>query len=242
MITRVPMTVAVAILAMLVAGCGGNAKGGDAKVSDAEKAPSVAVITARMRNAMTNATSVHIDGSVTRNGLEIFMDVSLERSGSAEGVILTATPSAVKSEAGGLNIIVIDSDVYFEVTPTSLKVLKARASLCRTECGKFVKLPDKQAESIVSGFTLAGVLGGFTGKLPPFTRQGTTIVNGVRVTVLRAVGTTIDVAAAGTPFPVVVDESGSFGNGKLVFTNWNAVPAITAPQPTQIVTLTTLAS
>jgi hypothetical protein len=127
-----------------------------------------------------------------------------------------------------------------KVTPTSLKTFKARASLCRTECGKFVKIPANQAESISANFTMTGVLGGYTGELPSFTIQGTAIVKGVRVRVLRAVGTTIDVAAAGTPFPVVVDESGSFGNGELVFTKWNAMPAITAPPPGQVVSMSNL--
>jgi hypothetical protein len=70
--------------------------------------------------------------------------------------------------------------------------------------------------------------------------EGTAIVKGVRVRVLRAVGTTIDVPATGAPFPVVVDESGSFGNGELAFTRWNAVPPITAPPPGQVISMSTL--
>ncbi|MGD0560488.1 MAG: hypothetical protein ABSA93_36665 [Streptosporangiaceae bacterium] len=235
-LARMRMAVAIAIPAMLLAGCGGNA----AKAPSAT-APSATLIVQQMKDAMSDATSVHIDGSVTRNGLEIFLNVSLERSGRAKGVILTATPSAIKSEAGGLNILTIDSDdVYFEVTPTSLKTFKARASLCSTECGKFVKIPASQAKSLSANFTMTGVLGGFTGEYPSFTIQGTAIVKGVRVRVLRAVGTTIYAAAAGTPFPVVVDESGSYGNGELVFTEWNAVPAITAPPPGQVVSMSSL--
>jgi hypothetical protein len=243
MLASVRATVTVAILpvllAVLLAGCGGNAA--KAPSANPVKAPSAALIARQTQNAIRDATSVHIDGSVTRNGLEVFLDVSLERPDRAEGVILTAPPSEVQSEASGVDILTIDSDhVYFEVTPTSLKLFKARASLCRTECGKFVLLPAKQAESMSSSFTMAGVLGGFTGSSPAFTMRGTAIVHGVRVRILRAAGTTMDVAAVGTPFPVVVDESGSFGIGELTFTQWNAVPAITAPPPGQVVSMSSL--
>jgi hypothetical protein len=39
---------------------------------------------------------------------------------------------------------------------------------------------------------------------------------------------------------VVAVESGSFGDGELAFTQWNAVPTMTVPPPGQVVSMSSL--
>lgn len=88
----------------------------------------------------------------------------------------------------------------------------------------------------LSFFKLTGQL-----SIPAYRETGTAVVHGERVIVLHGSdGSQLDVAASGVPYPVAVFPAAGQGSGEINFSEWNAVPPITAPPSSEVVSLAQL--
>ncbi len=106
-------------------------------------------------------------------------------------------------------------------------------------CGKYVELTSAQTSALAGDFTMRTLLGSLTGALPRLADAGTTTVNGQQARVLRASdGSTLDVAATGTPYPLRV--IGKAHRGRLDFSQWNSVPRPVAPPASQVINVSRL--
>jgi hypothetical protein len=222
---RLPgLIVAAAIVA---AGCGGSAGPGAAKPADTRSA---ATIVAQLKTAMRDATSVHLAGQLRSDGSDVDLDVSLIRSGNFAGLI----------ESGGtkLDIVAAGQDVYIKVTSAFLKLADAPAAACTKACGKYVGEPVSAAQTITGDLSMRSLLGNLASELPGYQKAGTTTIGGRQALALRGSdGSTLYVAANGTPFPLRAIAPKSSDAGELNFSDWNAVPPISAPPAAQVISL-----
>jgi hypothetical protein len=201
--------------------------------SPAASPRSAAATVTSMKLAVRAATSVHLNGTLTGTGsATIGLDVGLTRSSGFSGTVTQ----------GGIPLTIIDADgkVYILATRAFLAELNVPAAVCSVMCGKYVAMSPAKGDALAGQLTMSQMLQSVTGSLPAFTNAGTQTVNGQRAQVLHgADGSTLAVAAAGTPYPVeAISPPG--GRGGIVFSRWNSVPKPVPPPASQVIDLSKL--
>jgi hypothetical protein len=224
----------MAAAAIAAAGCGGST-GAAAKPADTPGADtrSAVTIVAQLKTAMRDATSVHLAGQLRNDGSDVDLDVSLIRSGGFSGLI----------EGGGtkLDIVAAGQYVYIKVTSAFLRLAHAPAAACTRTCGKYVGEPASAAQTITGDLSMPSLIGNLASELPSFQKAGTTIIGGRQALILRGSdGSTLYVAANGTPVPLRAIAPKSSDAGELNFSDWNAVPPIAAPPAAEVISLSQL--
>jgi hypothetical protein len=213
---------------MTLAGCGGSSA--SAKPADSRTA---ATIIGQMKAAMNDATSVHLTGSVAHAGSTVGIDVSLTRTGGLAG--------SVGSGGVTLDLIKTGDLIYIEANSAFLKLAHEPATLCPKLCGKYVAVPASQAATMTGDLSMSKLFGDLLGSLPHFARTGTITIGGEQALVLAGSdGSTLDVAAHGNAYPLRAIAPKSAKAGEITFSQWNAVPVITAPPAGQVVNLSQL--
>ncbi len=103
------VTIGVAGGAIIVAaGCGSSAPSSSAGGNGAAKAPSTSELTSSMRQSVSRADSVHVDGHLSNNGLPVTVNLNVTRNGGVSGTV---------SENGApLQVVAVNSKVYFKAT------------------------------------------------------------------------------------------------------------------------------
>jgi hypothetical protein len=177
---------------------------------------------------------VHLTGNLRNNWTAVGLDVSMVASGGFSGTI----------ESGGTRLEIVDTGhrVYVQVTKGFLKVSGAPASVCQHACGKFVAVSASMANSIGGDFTMSKLLGSVRQALPSYVKTGTTTIGGQQALILHGSdGSTLYVAATGTPYPLRAIAPKLHNAGALNFSQWNAVPVISAPPASQVISFSQLA-
>jgi len=208
---------------MLLAGCGSSAS------STPTRSPTDTV--SQMKSAVKAARSVHLNGTVHASGQAIGLNLGLIRSGGLSGTITENGVPLSLTETGG--------NVYIKATSAVLRQFAPSSSACSLVCGKYIKMTAAQAGALAGSLNMDRLLASLTGPLPKFSNGGTTTVRGQQAQVLRAQdGSTLDVAASGTAYPLRA--VGKSSSGQLDFTQWNSVKQPAAPPANQVVNLSRL--
>lgn len=204
----------VAALAVAVMGAGRGAGS-----SEAGKSPKQ--IAKDAYHAAANARSVRLNGSVTTNGQQLGLDLSI-RQGKAVSGSLTLQGDPV-------NIVVIGSQVYFSASAAYYQSQGESATVATELNDKWVKLPKSQAKDFSKFESLKELLGDLGHPKGELSKAGTSTVEGMAVVLVKSSkGGTVAVASHGTPFPLQL-LAGSAGTGSLTFSGWNRPVTIKKP-------------
>jgi hypothetical protein len=206
--------------------------------SSAPAEPSAGALATSVQHAVRNATSVHVNGSVSDNGSPVGLNLGINRAGDMSGTI--------GEHGANLDVISTSGKVFLKVTPELLKQYRAPSATCSLVCGKWFQLPPKQASQLTSQLTmssLTGQAGASSGtSQPKVTEAGTGSVNGQPTWVLKGPnGAKLDVSQQSTPYPLKV-QSGTGQQGAISYSKWNSVPQPKAPPSNQVINLSGLQS
>ncbi len=248
---RLPAWLAGAAAALLLVGCGGagtssgtgtsgstgsgggtgtssgrGSGSGQARAGAPKPRSSATTLAADMKSAVRSAGSVHIAGHLTLAGKTLGLNIGVLRSGQLSGTI---TQNGVP-----LQVIATGGKAYVKATAAFLNQLSAPAGVCNVICGKYVELSASETQVLTQSLSLASLTRSMTRKTPAFANGGTATVDGQQVDVLRtARGVTVDVAAAGSHYPLAVASAAR--HDELNFSQWDHVPAPAAPPKSEIV-------
>jgi hypothetical protein len=223
---RTPVLLTTA--AVVLSGCGGGA--GPPETAGAQSA---AIIVSQMKTAMLDATSVHLAGNLRSDGTAVGLDIAMDRSGAFSG--------SIDSAGTRLDIVDTSKRVYVKVTSAFLRLSGAPASACQRACGQFVAAPAALAQSIGGDFTMAKLLGSVRQALPSYVKSGRTTIAGQQALILHGSdGSMLYVAATGSRYPLQAIAPKAGHAGALSFSDWNAVPAITAPPASKVISISQL--
>jgi hypothetical protein len=189
-------------------------------------------LVAQMKAAVANAASMHLAGRVATSGKATALDLDVLRAGGISGSI---TQNGVP-----LELIGAAGKVYVKATPAFLRELRASAGICNLMCGKYVQMSGAAGSQLDGSLNMASLTRAFVTGLPRETRAGTTTVAGQQAVVLHGSdGSTLDVAAHGTPYPLrVIAPAGH--HETLTFSQWNRVATPTAPPASKVINLSQL--
>jgi hypothetical protein len=219
-----------ATVALSLSGCSrGNTVSDSKGTSQTKAVPSAKVLYESMRKNVAAAKSVRIKGEVTTGGKKITIDIAGDRDGKSTRAVVNDGTGQVELLTAGGNVYVKADAVYW--------TKKASASAAKVAAGKYVKIPagtgadELRVGSLLDGaFTdlpLSGVL----------QKVETTDVDGTPAYLLadRIGGEgKIYVSADGTARLLRL-VSTKTNTGTLDFSEWDAVPPISAPSPDQLV-------
>jgi hypothetical protein len=230
---RSPVAIAVALLALLAAGCGASSTTPGAPASTAPPGNPLAALSARQILAKTiadfkAASSVHIAGSERAAGQSFAMDLTIGSGGCAGTVALGGQGSVVLLRIGSTLWLKPDDQFWKSFLAT------APADLPALE-GKYVRLsPKGPATSSFGAFCslsqLAGQVGGAENHL---VKGQTTTIGGqpaLQLKDTRQTGSAYVTISASPEFL----QTGDTG-GHVDFTDYNAPLALTAPPASQTV-------
>lgn len=221
------LTAAVAVLG--IAACGSSAGGGSGSQA-AQRSTSELI--SQMKTAVRNASSMHLAGLVNSGGKQTVLNLGLLRSGDFSGSI---TQNGVP-----LHLIGANGKYYVKATPAFLHRLGESKAVCVLMCGKYVQMSGAQGSRLSGSLSLANLTRALTSDLPHLTRTGTAIVAGQRAIELRgADGSTVDVAASGTPYPLRVISPPSH-HERVLFSQWNQVRPPAPPKSSEVINLSKL--
>ncbi len=230
----------VAVVALLTGGCGsssssspssptgssgssagsgsgstrGSAGQGDSN-GEASKSPDQ--VLADAKNALFNARAVHVTGTMSQQGQAEQLDMHFQGQDAQGSVSVAGTAVQVVRSAG---------KVY----------LKAPAAFWAKTAGPAAgKLADKwlvvdAAQAGGASLTLQSLAASINATDSPLTPKTTTgSVGGTpTVVVSQQDGSSLQVAATGTPYPLQIANKGT-GSGQITFTDYNKTMTITAP-------------
>lgn len=123
----------VGCAAIALAGCEASGTGGTSSSgAQASREPNAASLVSEARSSMRSASSVHVSGQLSRNGVPISVDANVTRSGDLAGT--------VGQHGASLQVIAASGKVYIQATPAFLREMKVPAAACATSCGKWLEL------------------------------------------------------------------------------------------------------
>jgi hypothetical protein len=181
--------------------------------------------------AVKSAQSVHMTGNVTSGSQAVSFDLTFVGASGLAGTMTVGGAS--------LGLLTVAGQTYIKINSSFLALAKAPASDCKKVCGKYVKVPASDAQSITGALSMTGLIEGIFSKLPataktskvdfvPATYQGQPVLQ------FKHAGYSLDVARNGKPYPLAITAP----NGEyLDFSDWNAVTLPTPPPASQVVTL-----
>ncbi len=232
---RTGVMILAAGAAIALAGCGGSSGGPGHAAASAKSNDrlTTAALVAQLKTAVAHAQSVHIHGAVQDSGSSESVNLSMTRSGQISG--------SVESAGTTLDLIDANKTVYIKVTSVFLKLAQAPAGICAKECGKYVAASASDSQQLTGDLSLSKLLGKFGQSMPKFTKAAPATINGQQVLTLKAAdGSVLYVAATGVPYPLRITGPSAGSTGQIDFSQWNAVPAVTAPPASQVVDLSKL--
>jgi hypothetical protein len=229
-----PVTATAGLLAagLLMSGCGSSGSPGSGSSATAS-AETAAKLLPEVKAAVKSATSVHMTGTAISDGQKISFDMNFYGKGDMSGTM--------SYSSGSIKLLVVGRNAYFKLDAGFLKAQKLPAAACSLVCGKYLEEPGS-ASQFASGLSMTGLSGQAMNQLPGMTRKAMSkdfvpaTVDGQSVLQFRNGGSTIDVSASGTPYLIRVNTAGD----NITFSDWNGVPAPTAPPASQIVNLSQL--
>jgi hypothetical protein len=219
------------LLAFGLAGSAAVVVGGCSSSTPSE--PGAAALASSAQASVRSASSVHVDGAASSNGLPVGVDLGINRAGDMNGTI---TENGAK-----FDIISAGGKVYIKATPAFLKQAGAPSSACTVVCGHWVEVPSNEAKPLTSQITMSTLTGqNSSSDLSKLTKDGSSTVNGQSTWVLKAPdGSTVDVSQQSAHYPLQV-KSGTGDQGVVHYTQWNSVPTPKAPPANQVINLSGL--
>ena len=246
---RIPSFIVAGTVAVALAGCGSpashnaaNQSGATSPATTPAASPAAPAGTAspvspaasggnwdkRVRAAMTAAASVHISGTADTKGQSVSLNLSVTRAGPYAG--------QVNPGKGALYVVYTGRKAFVKVSSAFLRSAGLPSSVCTVMCGKYVEVPVTEGKLLDGGLSFFKLTGQLS--IPAYRETGTAVVHGERVIVLHGSdGSQLDVAASGVPYPVAAFPAAGQGSGEINFSEWNAVPPITAPPSSEVVSL-----
>jgi len=216
---RVAAVTGVVVAVAVLAGCGGGSS------SNGVAAKTPAEILAAAKSAATQASAVHIAGSIQEGTTPLTLDLHLVAAKGGKGHM---------SESGvGFDIVRVGDKAYIRGSEAFYKqfggasaaqLLKGKWLVGSATSGKFAALTP--LTDLQAFFT--GALGGHH----TLTKGAETTVNGQKAIALKdgANGGTLYIATTGTPYPIELVSPGNGKQGKVTFDQWNTTVTITAPK------------
>lgn len=227
---------AIAMSALLAAGCGTGPGRAAAPASGTARTPSATAIVQKLKSALGSATSVHVSGVAARAGQTVRLDMSLTRAGGMSGTInLAGHPVTIRATGG---------KVYLKLTAGLVRAMHLPASSCVRFCRKYLELPAAAARGLTGNMNWPSVLGS-SSLIPSGTADakvsGPVTVDGQPAWVIRTRdGATGYVAAHGPAYLLRLIPARDKGSGQLSFTQWNSATISPPPPASQVVTLSQL--
>jgi hypothetical protein len=223
-----PGVLALAVLAVLATACGGSSPStAPATKTTAEELPA-------LQSALKGASSVHMVGSAVSGGQKITFDMSFYGKAEMSGTF---------GEGGGnVLLMIVGSNTYFKLTSGFMKLEKFPKAACTLMCGKWLEEPGT-GNQLTQTMSMNSISSQLFGKLPSSVTKGKSKLfvpatfDGQSVLEFRGGGYTIDVAASGTPYPVMVADN---HGDNVTFSEWNSVHAPSAPPASEVVNLNQL--
>lgn len=219
----IALAAALAVGALIAAGCGSSGSSSTGNNGDATK--TAAQVLADAKAATQSASSVHV--SITGlSGTVSAAALDLARGTGATGTL------AFKGQP--VDLVVIGDTTYFKGTVGFWTQTTGSASTAKLFAGKWLKIPSATAASSVGNIkSLTDMTTFFSGLLTPtgrITNDGATTFHGQPAIKLTSTkGDALYVAAIGQPYPLGISQATSQGAGQGTFTNWNTPVTVTAP-------------
>lgn len=216
---------ATAITAVgVLSGCGSSPSPGSV--------PAGQVISA-VRTAVSHAHSVHMTGSVTRDGQQLTVNLSFDYS-NVYGSITKDGASFVLLSLGGTT--------YIKADASFLKLAKAPAPVCAAICGRYVAIPAASAAQITGTLSMSQLAGKALSVTIAAANQSGAVfvaatVDGQPVLQYRHGAYTLDVARSGARYPVLF--TGPRGE-RVAFSDWNSVTLPPPPPASSVVSISQL--
>jgi hypothetical protein len=213
---RVRALAVTGLTAVLLAACGGGDSGnGEA----AKKGPQVAADAA---NALEQAGAAHLTGNVTEQGQTGDVDLRLQGA-DVTGTITLAGQKVQLVSTGG--------KIYAQAPAAFWSSFGAPAAIAGQLDGRWVIVPQEAASSFDT-FTLKGLADSLRNPKDGSIKDPVTMdkLGGQPVVVVtQSDGSTLDVAATGTPYPLRATDKGGTSPGTLSFSDFGKKTTITAP-------------
>jgi hypothetical protein len=215
---------AAALLATLVvaalSGCGGSG-GSSAAAPPSESTKSAAQILLDVQSAVRKAKSVHLRGQVTGTSA-LALDLRIGPDGGA---------GTVSTNGLSFQLTRIEHAAYFSGSPAFYRHF-TNAAAAQLLKGRWLKVPasDSRFEAFSRLTDLHALLGSILTPKGTVAKTGARTLNGVAVVGLRdsAGHGTLYVAAAGTPYPVEIVQTGA-RPGLVHFDHWDAPVSLHRP-------------
>lgn len=227
------VTVGVAgCAAILIAACGSS--GPTSSSSSAPPAePTPTALVTSMQAAVRQASSVHVAGNLTNNGIPISVNLNMHRNGDVSGT--------VSQNGAPFQVIGVGGTFYIEATRAFLNQVKAPASACPVVCGKWLQLTSAEANQLTGDLSMNSLTGPLTsGQVPQLTEAGSKTVGGQRAWVLRASdGSTLAVSSGRTHYPLAASTGGGV-HEVVTYSQWNTAPQPVAPPAAEVLNLNNL--
>jgi hypothetical protein len=213
---RVRTLVVAGLAAALLTACGGGSSGnGEA----AKKGPQVAADAA---NALEQAGAAHLKGNVTEQGQSGDVDLQLQGT-DVSGTITLGGQKVQLISTGG--------KIYAKAPAAFWSSFGAPESIAGQLDGQWVIVPGEAASSFDT-FTLKGLADSLRKPSDGSIKDAVTTTSldkQLVVVVSQTDGSTLDVAATGTPYPLKATDKGGDSPGTLTFSDFGKKTTITAP-------------
>lgn len=205
---------ALGLAAVLLTACGGSSGNGEAD----KKGPQVAADAA---NALQKAGAVHLTGSGVMNGNHVTADLHLQGEDAT---------GAIEQGSDQLKIVETGGKLYMQASSGFWQQSGVPASAAGALGGRWVIVPTEAAGEVVP-FTMKSLTDSLRhptdAKIEDAVHTGT--LHGKKVVVVTQTdGSTLDVAATGTPYPLRTVDKGSDA-GTFDASDFGKKVSVTAP-------------
>lgn len=218
---------------LLAAGCGGAPSLGSP--GSTPSAESLAQVLPAMQAAVDSAQSVRVSGTAVQGSQSATINMSLAAPGSAAG--------SVTYQGASLTVLIVGGNTYIQITGGFLQFAKISPPDCGTVCGKYIEVPASETSQFASLFSIQDLFKQAFNSIPSSARHNTsdifepTTYDGQPALEVSIGGNTLVVAKGAKPYLLAASNS---AGDNLVFSEWNAVPPITAPPAGDVVSLSGL--
>jgi hypothetical protein len=215
------------VVAFLAAGCGGGGGGSSSSQPSGEAAKPATQIVEDAMKAARAASSVHMAGQVAESGKQIGVDLSFVRGKGTTGTFtLRGTP---------VQLVLVGKQAYLRAGPAFWRQFKGGTRAAQLLAGRWLKFAADNGQlgslaAVANDKTLFDQLASEHGKLE---NQGATTYKSQSVVAIHDTGkpgSTLYVAASGTPYPVALVKTKGRTGGTITFDKWNEPVKLTAPK------------
>jgi hypothetical protein len=201
----------------------------------ATSGPSAADVYQQIRTSAAEAKSVHVKGAFTENGKTLQIDAAGDRAGTNTTVI-------VNDGTGKLEVLTVNGNYYLKAD-AAFWSKNGSAAVAKLAADKYVKVPASMAAGM-SDLKMGALLDKILAKDMSTANKLSTNVEKTELNGVPAYVLTDKIGSDGSKIYASADGQarlmrlvGPKSEGSLDFTEWDAVPPVSAPPADQIVSL-----